>query len=87
MINYGTNDSLHQSNPSDTLASIVQSLAALRKSAPEAQIIVIIPFGQYYAKELKEAVEIHKKRIRRTPRSRSSTLGRRWRGRLRRRTA
>lgn len=61
MINYGTNDGLHKSNPSDTLASIIQSLAALRKSAPDAQIIMIIPFGQYYAKELKEAVEIHKK--------------------------
>lgn len=61
MINYGTNDSLHKSNPSDTLASIIQSLAALRKSAPDAQIILVIPFGQYYAKELKEAVTIHKK--------------------------
>jgi len=61
MINYGTNDSLHKSNPSDTLASIIQSLAALRKSAPDAQIILIIPFGQYYAKELKEAVAIHQK--------------------------
>ena len=61
MINYGTNDSLHSSNPSDTFASIIQSLAALRKSAPDAQIILIIPFGQYYAKELKEAVAIHKK--------------------------
>ena len=61
MINYGTNDSLHKSNPSDTLASIIQSLAALRKSAPGAQIILLIPFGQYYAKELKEAVAIHKK--------------------------
>jgi hypothetical protein len=61
MINYGTNDALHKSDPSDTFASIVQSLAALRTSAPDAQIIVIIPFGQYYAKELKEAVEIHRK--------------------------
>jgi lysophospholipase L1-like esterase len=61
MINYGTNDALHKSNPSDTFASIIRSLAALRTSAPDAQIIVIIPFGQYYARELKEAVEIHKK--------------------------
>ena len=61
MINYGTNDALHQSNPSDTFASIVQSLAALRRSARDAQIVVLIPFGQYYAKELKQAVEIHKK--------------------------
>ena len=61
MINYGTNDALHRSNPSDTFASIVQSLAALRRSAPHAQIVVLIPFGQYYAKELKQAVEIYKK--------------------------
>jgi lysophospholipase L1-like esterase len=61
MINYGTNDSLHRSNPSDTQAGMIQGLAALRKSAPDAQIIVLIPFGQYYAKELKQAVEIHKK--------------------------
>lgn len=61
LINYGTNDALHQSNRSDTMASIVQNLAALRSSAPDAQIIVLIPFGQYYAKELKEAVAIHKK--------------------------
>jgi lysophospholipase L1-like esterase len=61
LINYGTNDSLHHSNPSDTRASMIQGLAAMRRSAPAAQIIVIIPFGQYYAKELKEAVEIHRK--------------------------
>jgi GDSL-like Lipase/Acylhydrolase family len=61
LINYGTNDSLHGSNPSDTAASIVQSLAALRKSAPDAEIAILIPFGQYYAKVLKEAVETHKK--------------------------
>ncbi len=59
MINYGTNDKLHQSNPSDTLASMTQSLAALRKSAPDAQLIILIPFGQYYAKELKQAVASH----------------------------
>jgi len=61
MINYGTNDILHHSNPDDTFASMVQSLAALRKSAPSAQIIIIIPFGQYFVSELKKAVEIHKK--------------------------
>ena len=61
MINYGTNDQLHKSNPSDTMASIVQSLAALRKSAPAAQIVILIPFGQYYARELKAAVAIHQK--------------------------
>jgi len=61
MINYGTNDSLHKSNPGDTFASIIQSLAALRRSAPDAEIILLIPFGQYYARELKEAVAIHKK--------------------------
>jgi lysophospholipase L1-like esterase len=56
LFNYGTNDSLHGSNPSDTKASINQGLAAVRAAAPDAQIVVLIPFGQYYAKELKEAV-------------------------------
>ena len=56
LINYGTNDILHKSNPSDTKASINQGLTALRQSAPKAQIVVLIPFGQYYAKELREAV-------------------------------
>jgi hypothetical protein len=60
MINYGTNDDLHHSNPDDTFASMVQCLAALRRSSPSAQIIIIIPFGQYFANELKKAVEIHK---------------------------
>jgi lysophospholipase L1-like esterase len=56
LFNYGTNDILHKSNPSDTKASINQGLEAVRKAAPNAQIIVLIPFGQYYAKDLKEAV-------------------------------
>lgn len=59
LINYGTNDALHKSNPSDTQASIIQALAALRRSAPDAHIILLIPFGQYYAKELKHAVATH----------------------------
>jgi len=61
MINYGTNDILHKSNPSDTAASITQCLAALRVSSPNAQIILLIPFGQYFAKELKDAVDARKK--------------------------
>jgi len=56
LINYGTNDILHRSNPSDTAASIGQCLAALRAGAPAAHIVILIPFGQYYAKELKAAV-------------------------------
>ncbi len=60
MINYGTNDKLHKSNPDDTLASITQCLGALRKSAPDAQIVLLIPFGQYFAKELKQAMEVHR---------------------------
>ncbi len=60
-INYGTNEAIHKSNPSDTKASMVQSLAVLRKSAPKAKIVVIIPFGQYYVAELKDAVAIHRK--------------------------
>jgi lysophospholipase L1-like esterase len=60
LINYGTNDSLRGANPGDILAGIVQSLAALRQCAPEAQIVILIPFGQFCARELKQAVEIHK---------------------------
>jgi len=59
LINYGTNDALHHSNPSDTAASIAQGLVALHRSAPDAQLVVLIPFGQYYARPLKEAVEAH----------------------------
>jgi hypothetical protein len=40
---------------------MTQSLAALRKSAPDAQIIILVPFGQFLVKELKESVEIQKK--------------------------
>lgn len=60
-INYGTNDILHRSNKSDTCASMVQCLTALRKSAPKASIVMLIPFGQYYSKEIRNAVESHKK--------------------------
>ena len=62
LINYGTNDQLHKSNRSDTLASMAQSLEALRKSAPKAQIVLLIPFGQYYAVELKKAVAMQQKK-------------------------
>ena len=51
-INYGTNDALWHSNPSDVQASIAQCLAALRKAAPEAHIFLIIPFGQYMADDI-----------------------------------
>ena len=61
LINYGTNDSLHRSNPGDTQASMIQGLAALCRSAPDAQIVLLIPFGQYKAAELKKAVEMHQK--------------------------
>jgi lysophospholipase L1-like esterase len=60
MINYGTNDSRHNSNPSDTRASMVQCLGALRQSAPNAHIVLLIPFGQYCATELKQAVQRHR---------------------------
>jgi lysophospholipase L1-like esterase len=63
LINYGTNDALHGSNKSDTQASIVQCLAALRASAPDAHIVLIVPFGcgiQYFAGEIQAAVEAHR---------------------------
>lgn len=55
VINYGTNDSLHRSNPGDVQASITQCLEALRRAAPGAHIFLIIPFGQYKAAELQQA--------------------------------
>ncbi len=61
MINYGTNDSLHRSNPDDVRASIFQSLGAMRKAAPEAQIVYIIPFGQYKAADLYQMIDLYKK--------------------------
>ncbi len=61
LINYGTNDSLHRSNPDDVRASIFQSLGAMRKAAPEAQIVFIIPFGQYKARDIYEMVELYQK--------------------------
>jgi hypothetical protein len=61
MINYGTNDDRSRKPNPTVAASIMQSLAALRASAPEAQIIIIIPFGQYCATELKVAVDARKK--------------------------
>ena len=61
LINYGTNDKIHGCPPSDVNASIVQGLAAIRNAAPEAQIIVLIPFGGFYDKEILAAVEIHRK--------------------------
>ncbi len=61
LINYGTNDGLHGSNASDTQASITQALAALRRSAPDAQIILLVPFNQAYGRELKVGIATHKK--------------------------
>ena len=46
-INYGTNDGLGHANASDTQASVMQSLTALRQAAPGAQIFLLVPFGQY----------------------------------------
>ena len=60
LINYYTNDVLHKSNVSDVQASMVQCLAALRKSAPDAQIVMLIPFGQFGVKAIKDAVAEHK---------------------------
>lgn len=55
-INYGTNDSLYHSNPSDLQASVAQCLGALRQAAPAARIFMLIPFGQYETKEIHQAI-------------------------------
>ena len=60
MINYGTNDSLHKSNPSDVQASITQCLAALRGAAPSAHIFFIIPFIQFKSKEIQTTVNAYR---------------------------
>lgn len=60
LINYGTNDSLHKQNPGDVRASMKQGLLALRNAAPDAYLFVLIPFGQFQAEELYEAVETFK---------------------------
>ena len=60
MINYGTNDAIHPTNASDVRASMAQCLEALRKAAPGAHIFIIIPFGQYKAKELYETVDAYR---------------------------
>lgn len=57
LINYGTNDSLWKQNPSDVQASMKQGLLAVRGAAPDAEIFVLIPFGQYKAEELRTAVD------------------------------
>jgi lysophospholipase L1-like esterase len=45
VINYGTNEALSSSNLSDFKASISKGLAALQNAAPQAKIIICIPFG------------------------------------------
>jgi lysophospholipase L1-like esterase len=59
VINYGTNDAIHKTNPSDVQASMAQCLSALRAAAPRAHLFIIIPFGQYKAAELKQAVDTY----------------------------
>ncbi len=56
MINYGTNDAIHNANASDVRASMAQGLVALRGAAPSAHIFFIVPFGQYKAEEIKQMV-------------------------------
>jgi hypothetical protein len=56
LINYGTNDDLSHANASDIQASINQSLAAIRASAPQASIYLIVPFGQYALKPLQDGL-------------------------------
>lgn len=60
LINYGTNDFLRKSNSGDLIASITGCLAALRAAAPDAQIVLLVPFGQYEAAEIRKAVGNHR---------------------------
>lgn len=60
LINYGTNDAIHPSNPSDVQASMAQCLEALRKAAPDAHIFFIVPFGRYKAAEIAATVNAYR---------------------------
>ncbi len=56
LINFGTNDRLTNVKSADMEASITGSLQALQTAAPQAEIFVIVPFGQYAVTELKASV-------------------------------
>jgi len=60
MINYGTNEALRMKDKgSDISVSMAQSLRALRKAAPNAQIHYLVPFGQYWAKDIHAVVKAY----------------------------
>lgn len=59
-INYGTND--RRQDPRAVAASVAGALGALRKSAPRAYIVLMIPFGwgsQYMEKEIQDGVKAY----------------------------
>ncbi len=45
LINYGVNECLSGSDPADMKASVTQALLALRRAAPRAQLLVLVPPG------------------------------------------
>lgn len=59
-INYGTNEAMSQANESDLQASIIQGIGALRSAAPNAQIFIIVPFGQFNVKPIKSALAAYR---------------------------
>ncbi|MFT7514673.1 MAG: lysophospholipase L1-like esterase [Candidatus Omnitrophota bacterium] len=59
LINYGTNDILHNANVSDVEAGIALYLEDLRRAAPRAHIVFIIPFGRYKAEEIYRVVKAY----------------------------
>jgi lysophospholipase L1-like esterase len=56
-INYGTNDNRSEVPNPDGILRLTEGLSALRASAPDARIVLLIPFGQYFAKEIHSAVK------------------------------
>jgi hypothetical protein len=62
LINYGTNDAFYQSNLSDLQASITQALEALRIAAPNAKLVLMIPFEQFSAPTIKKAFAAYQTR-------------------------
>lgn len=60
-INYGTNDDFMRMDVSDRQASVTQCVTALRRAAPDAHIIVMIPFEQFMVAQLKAGVLAYQK--------------------------
>ena len=55
-VNYGTNDSLYNSDTAQFITKYTEYIEDLHNKFPNSEIICIIPFGQYYAEHIRTAV-------------------------------